>query len=165
MRRITLGVLTVILLILVSASVAKDFPGVKGLMSAEEFAGAGLNKLSVEELKALDQWLLRYTKDDVPELVKEVPELKESIELKAAVAPEPKPEPKVIQSRIKGGFKGWAGKTIFELENGQIWKQRQSGKYRSKLDSPEVRISKNFMGFYVMEIVKTGRQIGVKRVR
>ena len=50
--------------------------------------------------------------DDVPELVREVPELKESVELRAAVAPAPRPEPQTepepekITSKIRGGFKG-----------------------------------------------------------
>ena len=112
MHRIVQGVLPLFLLVLVNSSVARDFPGVKELMQEQEFAAAGLNKLSAEELKALDGWLLRYTMDDVPELVREVPELKESVELRAAVAPAPRPEPQTepepekITSKIRGGFKG-----------------------------------------------------------
>src|SRR5688572_14166782 len=30
-----------------------------------------------------------------------------------------------IQSVIVSDFKGWAGNTLFELQNGQIWKQSQ----------------------------------------
>ncbi len=48
----------------------------------------------------------------------------------AANAQEPIPldQPSVmtserVESRINGEFKGWTGDTIFQLENGQIWKQ------------------------------------------
>lgn len=171
MHRIIQGVLPLFFLVLMNSSAARDFPGVKELMKEQEFAAAGLNKLSAEELKALDGWLLRYTMDDVPELIEEVPELKESVELRAAVTPEPKPrpepepEPEKIVSKIKGEFIGWRGKTIFKLENGQIWKQRQSGRYYHKMENPEISISKNMMGFYMMEIVETGKRIGVRRLR
>ena len=169
MRRIIQGVLPLLFLVVMNSSAARDFPGVKELMQEQEFAAAGLNKLSAEELKALDAWLLRYTMDDVPELVREVPELKESVELRAAVAPAPKPrpepEPEKIVSKIKGEFKGWRGKTIFKLENGQIWKQRQSGRYYQNMENPEISISKNLVGFYMMEIVETGKRIGVRRLR
>ncbi len=31
----------------------------------------------------------------------------------------------VIESSIKGEFKGWDGKTTYELMNGQVWKQSE----------------------------------------
>ena len=165
-------ILTSAWLLLVSgSSIAKDFPGMKELMSEQEFRAAGLDKLSADELKALNNWLLKYTTDDVPELVEEVPELKESVALKAAVAPapaaapQPEPEPERIESRIPGEFKGWTGKTVFKLENGQIWKQRRSGRYYHKMTNPEVVITKNLMGFYEMKVVETGKRVGVKRIR
>lgn len=170
MYRAIIGVMSFFLLFLSEAVLAKEFPGVKDLMSPQEFKEAGLNKLSPSELEALNGWLLRYTTDDVPELVKEVPELKEAVALKAAVAPAPQPlapepEPERIDSRIDGKFKGWTGKTVFKLQNGQVWKQRQSGKYYKKIESPEVEITKNLLGFYVMKIVETDKRIGVKRIR
>ncbi len=114
----------------------------------------------------MNDWLLKYTTDDVPELVKEVPELKEAVALQQAVAPKREPETdEPIVSSIPGKFKGWKGKTIFKLENGQIWKQRQSGRYYHKMENPEVKISKNLVGFYMLEIVETGKRIGVKRLR
>ena len=168
----TLLVLVSLWLVFVSGiSTAKDFPGMKELMSEQEFRAAGLDKLSADELKALNNWLLKYTTDDVPELVEEVPELKESIELKAAVtpapvvAPQPEPEPERVVSRIPGEFKGWTGKTVFKLENGQIWKQRRSGRYYHKMTNPEIEITKNLMGFYEMKVLKTGKRVGVKRIR
>ena len=115
MHSITIGLLSLLLLVMVNNISAKDFPGVETLMSKEEYAAAGLNKLTAEERKALNAWLLKYTTDDVPELVKEVPELKEAVALQQAVTPKPEPEPETDQpivSSIPGKFIGWTGKTI-----------------------------------------------------
>jgi len=164
MSKMKVFVLVLFAISLPTTGLAKDFPGIEALMSKEEFAATGLGKLSVDERKALDAWLLKYTTDDVPGLVREVPALKESISLKQAVNPKPEEEGSIV-SRISGSFSGWKGKTLFKLENGQVWKQRQTGRYSKKLENPEVRISKNLMGFYMMEILETGRRIGVKRIK
>ena len=79
--------------------------------------------------------------------------------------PPPKREDFIIRDRIDGAFKGWRGKTVFKLSNGQRWVQRQRGYYRADLDSPEITITRNALGFFVMEIVSTGRRVPVKPVR
>jgi hypothetical protein len=35
----------------------------------------------------------------------------------------------VIESQIRGEFKGWGGSSVYELQNGQVWKQ-SSYKYQ-----------------------------------
>ncbi len=149
---------------LLGAVSAGEFPEIKSLMTEQEFNATGVYKLSAEELEALSNWLLKYTRDDVPVLVKEVPELKQAVALKRAVAVEPETNEPIV-SRISGEFSGWSGKTIFKLENGQTWKQRLSGRYHHTMTSPEVEISKNFLGYHVMKVTETGRRIGVKRLR
>lgn len=37
----------------------------------------------------------------------------------------------VVESRIDGEFKGWDGKSIYKLQNGQVW-QQQTYKYEYK---------------------------------
>ena len=86
----------------------KPFPGVQQLMSPEEFEASGLDKLSDEELKALDQWLLLYTAGEAAVLRSDNTEVRK-------VAREAE-----IRSRIQGDFKGWSGETKFRLENGQV---------------------------------------------
>jgi hypothetical protein len=71
-----------------------------------------------------------------------------------------------FESRLKEPFTGWSGKTVFELENGQVWRQRLPGRYvHREGDLPRVKISKNLMGYYMMELVDHGRKVGVTRVR
>lgn len=135
------------------AADGKSFPGVKKLMTVEEFEETGLDKLSDAELKALNTWLVRYTAGDagiLREKNEEVLQAKKETE---------------ILSRIKGDFKGWTGETVFRLENGQVWRQRLSGRYTYVGPAnPEVKITRNFMGFYKMTVIGTNRGVGVKLV-
>ncbi|MEE4278760.1 MAG: hypothetical protein V2I82_09885 [Halieaceae bacterium] len=129
----------------------KGFPGIETLMTEEEFRAAGIHRLSAEEREALDAWLLRYTAGDA-QLLQKTEVVREA---------EDEEEFEVV-SRIKGDFSGWSGETVFELENGQTWVQRLDGRYRYKgPPNPEVRIDRNWLGFYRLTIVETGRRVGV----
>lgn len=152
MKKLLLGTALVALALPLAAEEGQ-FPGVKGLMTAQEYEDAGLNQLSPEQLKALDQWLIRYTAWEAPAIRQSVQEVKE-IERDHEVT-----------ANIKPPFEGWDGKTYFYLDNGQVWQQRTTGKLRYSGDDTAVVISKNLLGFYVMEHVATGREVGVKRVK
>lgn len=140
----------------VATAVAQEkFPGIENLMTAREFKDAGLYQLSDQELKSLNNWLVKYTAGEAQMLVRTNEEVKEA---RANADTD-------IVSRIKGDFSGWNGETIFRLENGQVWRQRLSGRYKYMgPPNPEVRISRNFMGFYMMTLTETGKSIGVKLV-
>jgi hypothetical protein len=128
------------------------FLGIERLMTAEEFRDAGLTKLTEDEKAALDQWLIRYTAGEA-----------EMLQSTSEVVQEAKKDLSV-ESRITGDFTGWTGETYFELENGQLWQQRLSGRYRYEGPAnPRVRIERNWLGFYRMTLVDTGRSIGVSR--
>lgn len=135
------------------AAEVKDFPGIQQLMSVEQFANAGLNKLSPAEVEALNQWLTEYTANEAS-VVKS-----RSVSVKKAAKEEK------VQAKIVGEFEGWTGDTVFHLDNGQIWKQRLRGRYRANTENPEIVITKNWMGFYRLTIVSSGRSVGVKRVK
>ncbi|MEN9838502.1 MAG: hypothetical protein RLZ79_2170, partial [Pseudomonadota bacterium] len=45
------------------------FPGVGKAMSPTEYARAGLDKLSPEERRALDEWIARYTGREIEQTV------------------------------------------------------------------------------------------------
>jgi hypothetical protein len=130
----------------------KDFPGIEALMSPEDYARAGLDKLTPAERQALDAWLVRYTAGDaevVRETSKEVKEAATSTQIEARIVPP---------------FAGWDGKTVFRLDNGQVWRQRLPGQYRYTGEDTAIVIKKNFFGFYVLTHTATGRSIGVELV-
>lgn len=122
-------------------------------MSADEFDASGLSKLSPEELAALDAWLLRYTAGEAEMLQRSNAEVREA-------AGEVR-----ILSRLQPPFDGWDGNTLFRLENGQVWKQRQPGRYRHAGEDLEVVIRRNFFGFHILTLSSTGRSVGVEFIR
>lgn len=136
-----------------SAAARKDFPGIEKLMTAEDFARAGLDTLTPEQLQALDAWLLRYTAGDAYVVQSTSEEVR-------AAAPEFRMEASVVPP-----FTGWSGETLFRLDNGQVWRQRIKGRYVFSGDDTRVVITRNFLGFYMLTVAATGRSIGVEPVR
>lgn len=70
-----------------------------------------------------------------------------------------------LHARVVGKFKGWSGKTTFALDNGQVWRQRSSGRYTYSGDDTRVVISQNRWGFYELRLVAADRSVGVSRVK
>ena len=77
------------------------------------------------------------------------------------------PEPAVsepFEAEIQGRFSGWSGKTVFPLDNGQVWRQRHGGRYRHTDDDQRVRIYKNLLGMWQMKVLSNGRSVPVRRI-
>lgn len=128
------------------------FPGIQKLMSAEEYEASGMSKLSPAELDSLNKWLIEYTAWEAPtqrRISEDVQEATKSFEIRA---------------NLKPPFNGWTGKTIFYLDNGQVWRQRHKGRFTYDGEAHAVIISKNFLGFHVLTHIATGKSIGVSRV-
>lgn len=157
--------------------------GLRDEMDAEAFRAMGLHKLSAEELAALEAYL-DARKAPAPEANAQRQELSARPSSPASDSKPSKPAepvaefgqeqlpreteqsaPTLIEARIVGEFRGWDGNTAFRLDNGQIWKQRVGGKYRSRArTNPEVIVEKGRFGYY-LKLVETGRSVGVKRIR
>ncbi|GAA6168861.1 hypothetical protein [Sessilibacter corallicola] len=153
--------------------IAAEETSIQSQMSPAELKASGLGKLTDSELQFLNSWLkLQHSNETIKTTNNTISSINNTQEKgqsdnnrdftreeaeKILNAP--------IRTRIKGQFTGWAGNTIFYLENGETWKQRKDGWYRKKLQSPEVILRKNYFGFYEMTIVETGRKVGVSRVK
>jgi hypothetical protein len=70
-----------------------------------------------------------------------------------------------IQSRYDGEFSGWSGNTLFRLENGQVWKQAQSGRIAFRATRPVVTIRRSTLGAYRMNVQGLDQSIRVERVK
>jgi hypothetical protein len=82
--------------------------------------------------------------------------------------PDPRDEAEAayqLHATVQEPFRGWSGKTVFYLDNGQIWKQRTSGRHTYSGDDNRVVISENRMGFFEMRLIAVDRAIGVKRLK
>lgn len=67
-----------------------------------------------------------------------------------------------IESRIKGNFEGWTGKTLFQLQNGEIWQQTDGRVRKTTAYSPRVTLMRR--GFdYEMQVDGVSGTIMVRR--
>lgn len=142
-------------LLFAACTAMAEAPSWDVLMTPEERAATGVDRLHASEREALRQWLLRHTGEAVTD------ERAEASQQRQRTASD---EPDEIRSRIAGTFRGWTGQTRFRLENGQVWQQRRRGQFRYEAERPEVIIRKNLFGFYAMEVPEAGRSVLVQRI-
>ena len=148
---------------------------------AKVYDSAGLEKLSEAEQKLLLDWIRQLNCEAIA--VEHQPgSSAAAVSAKEAGTKEQKQDPtaeienfgipmpahdntKTLQAAVKEPFRGWSGKTVFYLDNGQVWKQRVSGKYTYGGDDNRVEISQNRWGFFEMRLVAADRSVGVSRVK
>lgn len=131
-------------------------PSLQERMSQDDFRAAGLDKLSPQELQRLDSWLAAHPTTEVKYV-------------KSDGKPEFYPESgarETVQAHIDGTFYGWRGKTVFKLDNGQEWRQAESGLFDArKMDSPAVKIKPMLLGSWLMYVDGCGCSVRVTRVK
>lgn len=129
-------------------------------MSASQFREAGLDKLSPDELAALNAWL------------------QQNLGGASAIATLPAAQDRTgfsdntsgsggtVRSRLPGEFRGWGGKAVFKLENGQVWQQVGSDAWSGvRLENPAVLIEPGAFGSWRMKVEGYNTTTRVKRVR
>ena len=171
------------LLVCVARATAAPAPGsVINTLTPEEFAKAGLNKLTPEELVNLEEALARhqpaanpasqaFASDQTPPAPTEKV-VKSTDKAAASFGSEQiTPAPRVVSheelhAHIEGTIESFSGRAVFVLDNGQIWQQRipDTVYFSPKLVNPEVIITRGFVG-YKMLIVDANRIVFVKRVQ
>lgn len=73
--------------------------------------------------------------------------------------------PKTIESRIAGTFRGWSGRTVFQLENGQVWQQVEDSTFSVNLENPRVTLEKGAMGAFYLRVESYGSRVKVRRIK
>ena len=128
-------------------------------MSAAQFQAAGLDKLSAEELIALNTWLREH--------ITAAPSASTTAAANQGRTGAPLDTgDSEFSTRIIGEFRGWEGKTIFHLENGQVWQQTGQDSWAGvQLNNPTVIIKPGFMGSWVFKIDGYNTTTRVKRIR
>jgi hypothetical protein len=141
----------------------------KDQMSPEAFEKAGLDKLSTEELAYLSNWLAGKVEEEKEKVVAEIIPVGDdrfgAAEKIQRNVDRIRPEPKELSSRIIGSFSGWSGNTVFELENGQVWKQIERDKFSVRLQDPTVTVEKGLFGAYFLKVKGFGSRVKVKRLK
>ena len=161
--------LAVALSALVGVAAAAEFQPIEERMSARDFRASGLDKLSAEELANLNRWM----NGEEVRLVGSAPAGGDS----ASAGPEgvgfekgvfDRPDgPEEITTRFSGLFDGWSGKTRFPLENGQEWRQIESGKLvvGSPMSNPQVTLKRGFSGVWRLQVEGYNSTVKVERVK
>jgi len=148
-----------LLLLSTSATLsAQSFSSLEERMSQREFEGAGLQKLSAEELASLNRWLLEH---GLSAPAASMAGANDRIGLPPAASE----SGNRVQSRLLGSFRGWTGNTVFRLENGQVWQQTDGGRLAGvNLDSPEVKIEKSLFGAWYLSVEGYNTRAKVRRL-
>ncbi len=158
-------------------------------LTHEEFVRAGLQKLTPEELAALEAALIRHQQLASPPVAAATPADNSTVIYTAPSSPaarqgahlrrknrgfrggtghkaKPLETDAELHSHIEGTLEGFSGRAVFVLGNGQIWQQRvpETVYFAKKLVNPEVILTRSFAG-YKMLIVPADRVVFVKRVQ
>jgi hypothetical protein len=145
---------------------AQSFSSLEERMSEAEFKAAGLDKLSPEELAALNEWLRNRPASPAA--------------ASAAVAPAPSQvedrrgfssldggSDAPIVSRITGEFNGWDGSgDEIRLDNGQVWKTTDpNARLAVKLTNPVAVIAPGVFNAWFLKVEGYSSRVRVVRVK
>ena len=166
MNKILIVVLS--LSVTLSAFAAEGFSSLEEQMTGKEFSGAGLDKLSQQELDVLNDWLRRHSVATLATRTSSV-QATNSGEDQSEVKSEDKDKEEdrtTITSKLVGTFDGWDGQSVFELENGQIWAQVSKAKWNIKeVENPVAIIEPGMFGTWRLHIEGFDKDCRVKRIQ
>jgi hypothetical protein len=130
-----------------------DAASLRERMGPEQFKAAGLDKLSADELKQLDNWITGVKTVVVEKVVEKQVE-------------KPAEDFSDIRSSLVGEFRGWRGYTEFTLANGQIWMQAAPGElFTSKLTNPKVLLVHSGFSGWKLQVEGYNSWVKVRRIK
>jgi hypothetical protein len=135
-------------------------------MSADEFKSAGLDKLSAQELAALNAWLQRKVVQETAKVTESAKEegRKEVVEKNRGFFSFGSNEP--IESSIVGEFNGYAKGRQYTLENGQVWEQIEPATLDGvRKTNPKVKIKPGIMNNWFLKIEGYNTTAKVRRIK
>ncbi len=162
-----------------------DFQPLEQAMTKEERSRSGVDSLSAEQRKFLNNWLqqryetgptnLQTETDSSANRTMQTSEeqvIEAEVERRVAqeLATRKQPAKAAVnngpfEATLVGDFTGWRGKTVFRLDNGEVWRQRSSSQYRHRGSDQRVKFDKNWMGGWEMTVVSSGKSVLVSKVR
>ena len=190
LRRYAMGLALLVPLWMPATTTAdSDFQPLEQAMTKEERSQSGVDSLTAEQRIFLNNWLQQRYGSDAPNIRAET---KNSANTMVQL-PVQSSEEKVIEAEVErrvaqelatreqsttaavtngpfeatlvGDFTGWRGKTIFRLDNGQVWRQRSSSQYRHRGSDQRVKFDKNWMGGWEMTVVSSGKTVLVSKIK
>jgi hypothetical protein len=165
-----------LLALLCSLPLAADegFSSLEEQMTGKEFTTAGLDKLTPDELAALNAWIRRHSLATLAEpasaastaVATTVTEAEAEGDQRGFRTEKAKEDRSPITSRIVGKFQGWDGETVFKLENGMIWEQADNDKfYIREVENPVAIIEPGIFGTWRLRIDGYNSKCRVERIQ
>ena len=147
--------------LIATAAIAKEFSSVEEQMSSRDFKAAGLEKLSPEELAALNAWIRSNPSTSGAGVA-----YNRSADDLVRIGFEDSGAREVVTSNIIGEFKGFRGGTTFQLENGQTWQvvEGELGGIKA-MTNPKVTIRPGLIGGWRLQVNGYNSVAKVKRVQ
>jgi len=155
------------------AFAAETFPGLKSVLTPEEWARARLDRLSPDELGVIDAALIRHFKGSQAAHEAQIVEMRQSV---TQLTEEKK---RGIMQRfglpvfgdsdwremppLKAKVAAWAGSNRFQLDNGQVWEGNEPIVY--ELVGKQVEIQARPMGQFALVVEGANTTIRVFRLR
>lgn len=155
------------------------FSTVEERMTGREFTAAGLDKLSPQELAALNNWLRAHSVATLDSPRAGVSTVAPTDGAAAAArtdaagdtrgfekqATRDLPDDDIVAG-IQGAFSGWRGDTVFRLDNGMVWKQAEGGTfYIPETDNATVVIEQGVFNSWRLKVEGYGKTVRVERLQ
>lgn len=170
--RLALGLLLILPLGLVRAEI---FPGLKVIMSAEDYARAGLDKLTPDQIGVIDAALIRHFTATVNVAAERKAAEQVAVATTQAVATDRKRGmlerfgiPSLnndwkTEPVLKARATGWVGGNRFQLDNGQVWEGLETISF--ELAGRDIEIQPRPAGAYALSIEGKNTTIRVRRIK
>ena len=128
---------------------AQDYVPLEQRLSAEQLRATGLDTLTPQQLQSLNQ-LLREQATAAPAPATAAIEAQRGPEAgRSFIGLDDQP----IRSKAKGAIAGWEPGTVFELENGQLWKVlKGSMTLRKPFESPDIVVVPGVAGRWFLQV-------------
>ncbi|KRG83146.1 hypothetical protein ABB34_12865 [Stenotrophomonas daejeonensis] len=133
-------------------------------MTAGEFKAAGLDKLSPEELAALNAWLQGKVQQATASAVEQAREegRQEVIVKNRGFFDFGSSEP--IEAALVGEFTGFGKGRQYTLDNGQLWEQTDDARVAGvRRQAPKVKITPGLMGVWYLQVEGLNTRAKVRR--
>ncbi|MEZ0469361.1 hypothetical protein [Luteimonas salinilitoris] len=144
-------------------------PPIQQQMTPQEFSAAGLDKLSPDELAALNDWLQRRVGEETAVAVEQAVEhareegRQEVVSKNRGFFHFDSEEP--IESTLQGEFSGFRKGQRYTLENGQVWEQTAAASLSGvRKANPKVTIRPGMLGVWWLQIDGYNTRAKVQRI-
>ncbi|MEO8001600.1 MAG: hypothetical protein ABI644_06965 [Arenimonas sp.] len=147
--------------LIATAAIAKEFSSVEEQMSSRDFKAAGLDKLSPEELAALNAWIRSNPSTSGAGAI-----YNREAESLVRIGFDDSDARELVTSNIIGEFKGFYRGVVLKLENGQSWQVTDGELTGIKAASnPKVSIRPGLIGGWRLQVDGYNSVAKVKRVK